>query len=73
MSSNEEASKHLTVAEAAARLRVSHQTVRNLIKRGELRVLKLPGKFLIPVESVERFEGGGGVVEVLQPGVDRFR
>ena len=57
-------SESLTVTEVQVRLGVSDQTVRNMIKRGQLPgtvTEHVPGgyRYLIPVSAVEALEGRG--------------
>ncbi|CAN5787385.1 hypothetical protein BH24CHL6_BH24CHL6_08230 [soil metagenome] len=49
----------LTPKEAADRLRVSHDTISRMIKRGELPAIRLSQRIVrIPVPAVERLESG---------------
>jgi excisionase family DNA binding protein len=49
----------LTPKEVADRLRVSHDTVSRMIKRGELPAIRLSQRIVrIPVPAVERLESG---------------
>ena len=47
---------YLTIPEVAERLRVSAKTVRRLLKRGELRGLKVGSQWRIAVADLAAFE-----------------
>ena len=44
----------LTVAEAAAYLRVHPETIRRLVRRGELTAIKVGSVWRVPVDALER-------------------
>jgi putative molybdopterin biosynthesis protein len=44
-----------TVEEVASILKISEQTVRNLIKRGELKAIRVGGQFRITQEELNRY------------------
>lgn len=48
--------KFLTVAQTAAVLGISKQTVRNYIKRKRIYGRKLAGRFFVKAESIKDFE-----------------
>ena len=50
---------YLTIPEVAERLRVSDKTVRRLLKRGELRGLKVGAQWRISTSDLVAFEQGG--------------
>jgi excisionase family DNA binding protein len=47
----------LTVTQAAAALKSSGQSVRNWIRAGELRAVRIGNRFLVPRSEVERMRG----------------
>ena len=48
--------RFFTLAETAARWRVSRQTVANLAARGELRSVHIGHRHLVPAAEITRFE-----------------
>lgn len=49
----------LTVAEAAEVLRLSEWSVREAIKRGDLRAVRIGGRILVPVAVLDALIDGG--------------
>jgi excisionase family DNA binding protein len=47
----------LTVSQAAEALSATSQTIRNWIRSGRLRAVRIGNRFLIPTEEVERMRG----------------
>ena len=49
----------LTASQAAEGLNASSQTIRNWIRAGQLRAVRIGNRFLIPRAEVERMRGSG--------------
>lgn len=62
---DEEKPRHLPVAQAAARLKCCRETLYNLEKRKQLRMVRPFGRTMVPISEIERLERG----EVMQPPV----
>lgn len=66
--------RYYTIAEAADRLSVSHDTISRLIARGALPAIRVSERlYRIPVTTLERYERGAGVTtrRVVRRRVDR--
>jgi excisionase family DNA binding protein len=50
----------LTIPEAAAALRCHPQTIRNLLRAGKLRTVRIGTRHRIPMNAIEAFVAGGG-------------